>query len=163
MPKKAGKVKARKGGGKIRRERSSGGIVMRKLGEAIRVLLIKDGYGRWTWPKGNIERGETPEQAALREIAEETGVKDARILEHLDDITYFYSLRGARTFKTVHLYLCEARGAGLTIQTSEIEAGEWLIPDEALERVEYRDAKKTMKKAVLRYASIHDIPEDSIL
>lgn len=51
------------------REFSAGGIVMRWERQKPKVLLIKDSYGRWTWPKGNIDKGESSKDAAIREIA----------------------------------------------------------------------------------------------
>ncbi|MBU4310579.1 NUDIX domain-containing protein, partial [bacterium] len=50
-----------------KREFSAGGIVIKREKSKIKVLLIKDGYGKWTWPKGNIDKGESSEDAALRE------------------------------------------------------------------------------------------------
>ncbi len=59
---------------------SAGGIVI-KRSNGTKVLLIKDRFGKWTWPKGHIEKGETSEDAALREITEETGLRNVSIKE----------------------------------------------------------------------------------
>ena len=59
-----------------KREFSAGGIVVKDNGDVINLLLIKDSYGRWTWPKGKLEKDESPEDAAIREIGEETGLKN---------------------------------------------------------------------------------------
>lgn len=66
------------------RDRAAGGVVLRAQST---VLVIRDRYGRWTFPKGHLEPGETDEQAALRETCEETGVT-AAITHHLDTLTY---------------------------------------------------------------------------
>jgi diadenosine hexaphosphate hydrolase (ATP-forming) len=142
---------------KAQREFSSGGVVLRRHGGSLRVLLIKDGYSRWTWPKGNIDAGETPREAASREIAEEVGIKSVKILERLGKTEYYYKLKGRLVFKTVYLYLCETRQKKLTIQTSEIETGRWLSPEEALKKVDYRGAKTLLRKALTRFASLNNI------
>ena len=61
---------------RFERELSSGGIVTKLRNSKMRILLIKDPYGKWTWPKGKIDKGETPLDAAKREVGEETGLKN---------------------------------------------------------------------------------------
>lgn len=137
------------------KEFSSGGVIIKKYPDGLKVLLIKDGYGRWTWPKGNIEAGEKPEEAAIREIREETGLKNIEIIDKVTDIKYFYRLKGRLISKTVHLYLFEGRGEEeLKVQRSEIEDAEWLSPEAALERVEYKGSKEVLKKAIDRFKKL---------
>jgi len=138
-----------------KREFSSGGIVARKRGKSLYILLIKDSYGRWTWPKGNIDKGESSEETAVREIGEEAGIKDVRILGRLGKTQYFYKLRNILRFKTVYIYLCETKQKRLAIQKSELMDGKWFTPREALERVEYKGAKELLKKAVKRYSLLN--------
>ena len=122
---------------------------MRKVGDGAEVLLIKDSYGRWTWAKGHIEEGETPEEAAVREISEETGLKELKILKELGKQEYFFTLKGEKTFKTVHVFLVEASGGEeLNIQISEIQEGKWYSPEDALDRIEYKDSKPLLKKGI---------------
>ncbi len=122
---------------------------MRKTGRKAEVLLIKDSYGRWTWAKGHIERGETPEEAAVREISEETGLKELKILEELGKQEYFFTLKGEKIFKTVHVFLVQASGdEKLDIQTSEIQDGKWYGPEEALEKIEYKDSAPLLEKGI---------------
>ena len=137
-----------------KREFSSGGIVARKSGNSFFVLLIKDSYGRWTWPKGNIDKPESSEDAAIREIAEEVGIKDAEILERVGETQYFYKLHNILRFKTVYIYLCETKQSKLKLQKSEITDGGWFTPREALERIEYKGARDLLRKAVKRYSAI---------
>ncbi|MBI5061189.1 MAG: NUDIX domain-containing protein [Candidatus Aenigmarchaeota archaeon] len=87
----------------MKTEISAGGVVFRGK----KILLIKDSYGRWSLPKGHIEKGETAEQAALREIKEETGI-DGRIIELLGEIKYFFQLKGEKIFKIAKFFLVEA-------------------------------------------------------
>ncbi len=133
-------------------EFSAGGIVARATEEGLKVLLIKDSYGRWTWPKGKIEKGETPEQAAIREIREETGLKDIEIIYKIGNVKYFYRLKAELIFKTVHVYLFKHRGReALKILYKEIQAGAWFTPKEALRKIEYRGAKQFLKKGIKRF------------
>ncbi|MBU4561750.1 NUDIX domain-containing protein [bacterium] len=134
-----------------KREFSAGGIVIKREKSKIKVLLIKDGYGKWTWPKGNIDKGESSEDAALRETNEETGLKKLRIIEEIDRINYFYRLHGTLIYKTVYLFLMAAKGREkFKIQTSEIQDAKWFIPEEALETVAYKGSKEILKKAIER-------------
>lgn len=131
------------------REFSSGGIVAKKTDSGLKILLIKDGYGRWTWPKGNIEKGETSQNAAIREIREEVGLKNIRLIDKIDSIKYFYRLKGKLIFKTVYLYLFEAEGnENLKVLKAEINDAKWLAPDEAVEKIDYKGSKETLKKAL---------------
>lgn len=129
----------------------------RGSGGKFSVLLIKDSYGHWTWPKGNIDKDESPEAAALREIREETGIGDAIILEKIGETTYHYKLHDILRFKTVYIYLCETAQEKLQIQASEIREGRWCTPEEALGKIEYKGSKKLLKKALERFTEIKKI------
>ncbi len=100
-------------------ETSAGGLVVdRATGEA-RVAVIarlnRAGRVEWCLPKGHLEDGETPEQAAVREIEEETGIR-GRVVRALGTIEYRFSADGRRIHKFVHHYLLEALGGTLTIE-----------------------------------------------
>ncbi len=130
----------------MRREISAGGVVWnRQLG---RFLLIRDSYGRWALPKGLIEKGESPEQAALREITEETGLKGLRAIERLGEVKYFYKLGGEDIFKIVVLFLVETTDAEPKPDLDEIQGAEWFEPGRAAELVAYKNTREIMRKAV---------------
>jgi len=131
------------------REFSAGGIVIKKRGGNLQVLLIKDSYGHWTWPKGKIEEGESTAEAAIRELGEETGLRAVEVLKQIDKTEYFYRLKGRLIFKTVYIYLFRLlKEEKLTIQTAEIQDGSWFSTEEAMERVGYKGSKKILKKAI---------------
>ena len=138
------------------REFSSGGIVMKWERQKPKVLLIKDSYGRWTWPKGNIDKGEKSKDAAMREIGEEVGLKNIELIEKIGKTQYFYRLRGKLIFKIVYLYLFKLKGnERLKILHREIQDGAWFSPEEALEKVEYKGAKELLNKAIKRFLTLH--------
>src|SRR3990167_8531520 len=72
------------------REPTAGGVVYRRTKKGMEVLLISDSKGRWTIPKGHIEEGESPRRAAEREIREETGLQEMKVLDWLGKINFRY-------------------------------------------------------------------------
>ncbi|MFH1045648.1 MAG: NUDIX domain-containing protein [Candidatus Omnitrophota bacterium] len=138
-----------------KREFSAGGIIFRKTGKEINVLLIKDLYGHWTWPKGHIEPGEQSQDATLREVREEVGLKNVAILCRIGRTNYFFQLKGELIFKTVFFFVLEADAKEkLTIQKSEIAAAQWFNLDAAVKNVDYKGAKEMLKKAIKKYKEI---------
>lgn len=128
-------------------EVSAGGIVFRQE-PALQFLMILDGYGRWTFPKGGVEEGETPAEAAVREIEEETGVKGV-IVGELGETRYIYHHpRKGRVHKTVTFYLVRCTGGRLRPQDGEVAGAEWVSPDEAARRADYEGYDKLVAKAV---------------
>ena len=129
----------------MKREISAGGIVWNS--KTKNILLIKDSYGRWALPKGVIEKGETSEQAAIREVQEETGLKNLKILEKLWEIKYYYQLKGEKIFKIVIFFLMETEDIELKHEW-EVKEAQWLEPQEALEKLEYENSKSLLSKAI---------------
>ncbi len=134
---------------KFEREFSSGGVVVKRYGSKVQILLIKDPYGKWTWPKGKIEKREKPLDAAKREIREETGLKNIQAVSKIGQTNYFYRRNKKLIYKTVYLYLFEFSGKeALLIQKSEIEDGRWFSKEVALSKVGYKGAGDLLKKAI---------------
>ena len=130
---------------------AAGGIVINKEG-SMKVLLIKDSYGRWTWPKGHIEEGESAEDTALREISEETGLRNIRIKERVGEQEYWFTLKGEKIFKTVHIFLVESFGnEELKVQKEEIQLVEWFSPKEAIARIEYEGSREILEKGIEKF------------
>jgi 8-oxo-dGTP pyrophosphatase MutT (NUDIX family) len=113
------------------KEVAAGGVVFRRKDGSVEIQLIEDRFGKITLPKGRMEAGETPEETALREIAEETGIQ-GRIIRPLMMIRYQYegADRGIID-KEVHYFLVEAEDGDLKAQTEEITGVAWYAPSEA--------------------------------
>lgn len=125
-------------------EFSCGGVIL----ENNKVLLIqvKSMKGRkiWTFPKGHIEQGETPRQAALREVLEETGYK-AAIVKPLLKVRYAFTLKGRYVRKVVQWYLMKKLGRIGKHDPSEILAINWVSINKAKEMVEYPSDKRLLE------------------
>ena len=113
---------------------SAGGVVVR-FDDGIASLVVgarrrdRDSL-TWTLPKGTPNVGETREQTALREVAEETGL-EVRITDVLDSIEYWFVQRGTRIHKTVHYFLMEPVGGDLAGHDHEFDEVRWVRFDEA--------------------------------
>jgi len=132
-------------------EVSAGGLVVDttgKLGLLIGRRDIKDATGKrilWSLPKGHIEEGETPEEAALREVAEETGIQ-SKIEKSLGIIDFWFMAGGKRIHKTVHHYLFREDGGVLAAQETEVDEVAWFPLTEIVERLAYPDEKKLIAR-----------------
>lgn len=127
------------------REPTAGGIVFRrsKHNNEIEILLIQDAKDRWTIPKGHIEEGETAKQTAAREIGEETGLKDVRVLNWLGKINFRYRRSTSLVLMTTEIFLVKALGRTNDLKPEDWMNGiKWFPAHEALEKIEYDDIGK---------------------
>ena len=132
-------------------EVSAGGLVIDKSG--VHGLLIgrrdqKDPTGTkllWSLPKGHIEEGETPEQAAIREVAEETGIT-SEITQSLGVIDFWFMAGGKRIHKTVHHFIFKETGGVLAPQESEVDEVGWFPLADIVGLLAYPDEKKLIAK-----------------
>jgi 8-oxo-dGTP pyrophosphatase MutT (NUDIX family) len=132
-------------------EVSAGGLVIDKSGS--QGLLIgrrdqKDPTGQkllWSLPKGHIEAGETPEQAAIREVAEETGI-NSQITQSLGVIDFWFMAGGKRIHKTVHHFIFKEIGGLLAPQESEVDEVGWFPLGDIVGLLAYPDEKKLIAK-----------------
>lgn len=113
---------------------SAGGIVIR-VEAGVPHLVVGSrrrdrGIITWTLPKGTPNAGESREQTAIREVAEETGL-EVRITAPFDSIEYWFVQRGVRIQKTVHYFLMEAIGGDLARHDHEFESVRWVSFDSA--------------------------------
>jgi 8-oxo-dGTP pyrophosphatase MutT (NUDIX family) len=130
---------------KTRHEHSSGGAVITLRNGAPHVALIATrGKTRWGLPKGAVSEGETSEQAALREVLEETGLQ-AEIVKPLDTIEYFFRAGDTLIRKRVDFYLMRYLAGELTPQLSEVDDVEWVELSEAIERASFESERKLLE------------------
>jgi len=100
----------------------------------------------WSLPKGHIEEGETPEQAAIREVAEETGI-NSEISRELGVIDFWFMAGGKRIHKTVHHFLFKEVGGTLAPQESEVDEARWFPLEEIVSLLAYPDEKKLIARS----------------
>jgi 8-oxo-dGTP pyrophosphatase MutT (NUDIX family) len=143
----------------VRREFSAGGVTVRRLDRRWMVAAIRPGGrkpGTWALPKGAVDPGEDPAVTAVREVAEETGVR-ARLDQKLGDIRYMYRQSweggsGERVFKIVSFYLLRYSGGRLGEIAPEFEHEvaevRWLPLEEAPRLLAYKGEREMAAKAI---------------
>jgi bis(5'-nucleosidyl)-tetraphosphatase len=132
---------------KVRREYSAGFVLFRRTPHGPRFLLLD--YGKhWDYPKGHLEEGESTWQAAVRELREETGIRQVdRVGRFQRAMHYaFYSSKKGPVLKTVTYFLGRTRGEGVTL-SDEHEGYAWLPYQEALTRLTYQNARDMLTAA----------------
>jgi len=126
------------------KEKSAGAIIFMKEGSKIKYLILMRNPKYWDLPKGNIEKGEKEEETVKREVLEETGIKDIKIISGFkENEHYFYRLKGELVSKDVVFFLAESATEKVKI-SKEHEGFEWLTFDEAIKKVK---SKEMLKKA----------------
>jgi len=144
----------------VEREFSAGGVLVRRVrGRAMVAAIRPQGKpeGTWALPKGQVDAGERPEETAVREVLEETGVA-GRLVGKLGDVRYVYTRRGGiRVFKVVSFYLLRAgRGRlGEIEERMRVEVAEarWLPLEDAPRLLAYGGERDMARKAIGRLAS----------
>jgi 8-oxo-dGTP pyrophosphatase MutT (NUDIX family) len=142
-------------------QHSAGGVVYRSNGQGVDVCMIKDSYGRWTFPKGHVEANETLEETARREIAEETGIDQTalHLQKELGEINYWFISnydrdtgktggKPVKIHKYVTYYLYDVPfDTELTPQQGEVDDIAWIPLSEIDRHNEYEDNLPIIKAA----------------
>lgn len=141
-------------GRRARVETSAGGVIYRWLGGVPHVLLIRDAYEHWGLPKGHLEKGETPDAAALREAEEETGLAKLLLGPRLQTIDWYFRAKGRLIHKFCHFYLMESPVGDTVPQLDEgITACSWVALPEALDQISYDNAREVLRRAAAELES----------
>lgn len=131
-------------------ETSAGGLVVRTVDGAPAAALIgrfdRAGRMRWSMPKGHVEPGETTEQAAVREVAEETGIS-GRITARLGSLAYSFTADGRRIHKRVHHFLMVAEHGELSDADIEVAAVAWVPVEQLPGRLAYAAERRIARRA----------------
>jgi 8-oxo-dGTP pyrophosphatase MutT (NUDIX family) len=137
----------------MRREFSAGGVVVRRLRGEWRLAAIRPG-GKdnvWALPKGLIGPSESAADAAVREVAEETGL-EARLVEKLGDIRYVHNWEGERVFKVVSFFLLRySRGRLGDLPAAfrhEVAQARWLPLKDASRLLSYKGEREMAERAL---------------
>jgi 8-oxo-dGTP pyrophosphatase MutT (NUDIX family) len=129
-------------------ETSAGGVIYRWQSGGPQVLLIRDRYRHWGFPKGHLEGAETAADAALREVEEETGLGQLRLGPRLQTIDWFFRFRGRLIHKFCHFYLIESPQGETVPQVDEgITECVWLPLSEAIATISYDNAREVLRAA----------------
>ena len=128
-------------------EKSAGAVIFRKEKDTIRYLLLHYTARHWDLPKGHIEKGEKPKEAARREVKEETGIKDIEFIPGFKEtVKYFYKRGVQNFFKIVVFFLAKTESKKVKI-SYEHSGFKWLPYKEALTQLTFKNAKDVLKKA----------------
>jgi 8-oxo-dGTP pyrophosphatase MutT (NUDIX family) len=129
-------------------ETSAGGVIYRWQAGSPHVLLIRDRYRHWGFPKGHLEGAETAAAAALREVEEETGLGQLRLGPRLQTIDWFFRFRGRLIHKFCHFYLIESPEGETVPQLDEgITECVWLPLEQAIATISYDNAREVLRAA----------------
>ena len=129
---------------KMIREKSAGVVIFRREDDKVKYLILMRNPKYWDLPKGNIEKGEKEEEAAQREVREETGIKEVAIVPGFKEKEhYFYRLKGELVSKDVVFFLAESKTDKVKI-SKEHEGYDWFVFDEAIKKVK---SKEILEKA----------------
>jgi 8-oxo-dGTP pyrophosphatase MutT (NUDIX family) len=131
------------------RAHSAGGVVLRGTGPERRVAAMRSSYGTWVLPKGAIEPGETPAEAARREVGEEVGLHDLDLVGPVGWTEHEFDLRGVHYRKRVDWFLFRApASAEVHADPAEraLDAG-WFTRSQALRLLTHPDQRRILRRA----------------
>lgn len=145
---------------KVKHQVSSGGVVFRHHEGTLQIALIALRGGRvWALPKGRLEAEETLEQAARREIWEETGI-EGQVMDRIGEIAYWFYAKdeGVKVHKTVHFYLLSYLRGEPEGDHWEVDEARWWDIDEALAVLTYKSERETVESAVAMLRERGELP-----
>jgi ADP-ribose pyrophosphatase YjhB (NUDIX family) len=127
------------------RETTSGGIIFRRNQKTnqLEILLIQDAKNRWTIPKGHVEEGEEPKDTAKREIQEETGLQEMKVMNWLGKVNFRYRRGHTLVLMTMHIYLVQGQGDTDKLSGEDwLSDIKWLPAQDAMDKIAYEDIGK---------------------
>ena len=141
----------------LQKQTSAGGVIFKKNENSFQIILISVRNGQaWCLPKGIVDKGETTEDAALREVSEETGLT-GRIIDKLGDINYWYYIKedNIKCRKTVHFYLMEYVSGDTADHDIEVDEAAWFSLETALNKVSFKGDRTMIEKAIEKLRTLN--------
>lgn len=138
------------------KQTSAGGVIYRRNEDGLQIVLISVKNGQaWCLPKGIVDKGETTEKTAVREVREETGLT-GRIVDTLGEISYWYYIKGEniKCRKTVHFYLMEYVSGDTAEHDFEVDEAGWFSLEAALGKISYKGDRTMVEKAIARLQAL---------
>ncbi|MHA1631141.1 MAG: NUDIX hydrolase [Candidatus Heimdallarchaeota archaeon] len=131
---------------------SAGGVVYRKCKDnKIRVVLIRDqNTHKWILPKGRNELGESLEDTSHREVKEETGLQNIKLIQKIDKTNYWFKTKNQKKLtKEVHFFLYEDVNDkdNISVEKGNFDKGQWFTKEESLRIISFPSQKKILQKA----------------
>lgn len=121
-------------------------LALTKEGWQVFLVQYREYEQYWGCPKGHIESDETPEQAARRELTEETGLEVVTLLQKEPILEEFYWLKNeARLLKRIYFFVAQVSGT-VRLQKDELNSGGWFFLPQAIEQVIHPEGKATLRK-----------------
>lgn len=132
------------------KEISAGGMIYRKKDDGYYFVLIMDAYGKWTFPKGGVDANESEEETALRELSEETGLKNLKSKGYLGETEVKVHKPNEKPYrKLIKYFLVETKDTKITVpQVNELKDVKWFSQQEALDILDYDNAKDIFNKGL---------------
>jgi 8-oxo-dGTP diphosphatase len=141
----------------LKKQTSAGGVIYKKNDISIQIALISVRNGQaWCLPKGIVDKGETTEETAVREVREETGL-NGRIIDALGEINYWYFVKeeNIKCRKKVYFYLMEYVSGDTDDHDFEVDEAGWFPLEIALEKVSYKGDRMVIEKAIEKLRTLH--------
>jgi len=136
------------------KEISAGGVVFKCTPRGFYFALMKDSYGKWAFPKGRVEKGETLEEGAARETLEELGLEEIRLIDYLGKIDIWFRDRfeknGMLVHKDIHFFLFQTSPEAKLISDPEHHTYgvKWVPLNQILKSSNYKDTKPIIQEAI---------------
>ena len=136
----------------MKKEKSCGAVVIKKESDELKLLIIKQHDNQWGFPKGHVEKGETEEETAIREIKEETNI-DVEIDNKFRKVITYSPKEGV--IKDVVFFIGKAISDDLIIDPNELLEAKWVNAEEAKDYFKYQETIDVYEEA-LRYLEVNN-------